>query len=519
MVGKKERMRIAASYRVNEPIHNLKIRVRVVQERSPLAELLAEKSEDGETRDSNFLEEENCIFSWQDKVFSLFEIDFYAEEKNCLTECQREYHQRIRDEQLQGACLYSYTGNDSYYPDDDLLTMPYRSYLSVKNQTALPALRNRKSFQERYNKNVIDDKTTDTTIQSNHYLYTEHTTMYVMADLSRRDEPATIGSMDSETLLCTLTYDKTRKLLTINPDFTIDDEHKQHYNVTNDYGVRFNYWIEHVSEERTPLELQEHLEDVRREVQQQFAYKETELYKELQSPPANLSTLVISLDIVSAHDFSYDGLFITYFIDLPQNWSTNQKERLVGRTQKSRLTNKTAYFSYCTDIPLYYPSNEFQSLNNNVSSRWPRLLFSAASLDSWTRYRIEGYAALPIPMTPGRYKFTIPTWRAKGSIIDTLRRFFVGGSYELEDVTYCGIPINHEGKVLDKSNLKVVPSGDIKIYMNIIHQSRAHMKHFNYQRDDSDKVSTDTLMNNVENVLEQFKAAKERMIRIRTTNS
>ncbi|KYN09895.1 Meckel syndrome type 1 protein [Trachymyrmex cornetzi] len=452
-----------------------------MQERSPLAELLAEESESGETRDSNFLEEEDCIFNWQDKVFSLFEIDFYADEKNCLTECQREYQQRIRDEQLQGARLYSYTENDSYYPDDDLLTMPYRSYLSVKNQIALPALRNRKSFQERYNKNVIDDKITNTMIQSNHYLYTEHTTMYMMADLSRRDEPATIGSTDSETLLCTLTYDKTRKLLTINPDFTTDDEHEQHYNVTNDYGVRFNYWIEHVSEERTPLELQEHLEDARREVQQQFAYKETELYKELQSPSANLSTLVISLDIVSAHDFSYDGLFVTYFIDLPQHWSTNQKERLVGRTQKSRLENKTAHFSYCTDIPLHYPSNEFQSLNNNASSRWPRLLFSAASLDSWTRYRIEGYAALPIPTTPGRYKFTIPTWRAKGSIIDTLRRFFVGGSYELEDVTYCGIPINHE--------------------------------------DDSDKVSTDTLMNNVENVLEQFKAAKERMIRIRTINS
>jgi len=122
-------------------------------------------------------------------------------------------------------------------------------------------------------------------------------------------------------------------------------------------------------------------------------------------------------------------------------------------------------------------------------------------------------------MTPGRYKFTISTWRAKGNIIDTLRRFFVGGSYELEDITYCSIPMSHEGKVLDKSNLKVVSSGDITIYMNIILQSGAHVKHFNYQRDDSDKVSTDILMNNVENVLEQFKAAKERMIRIRTINS
>lgn len=122
-------------------------------------------------------------------------------------------------------------------------------------------------------------------------------------------------------------------------------------------------------------------------------------------------------------------------------------------------------------------------------------------------------------MTPGRYEFTISTWRAKGSIIDTLRRFFVGGSYELEDITYCGIPMSHESKILDKSNLKVVPSGDIKIHMNIIHQSGTYMKHSNYQRDDSDKVSTDTLVNNVENVLEQFKAAKERMIRIRAINS
>lgn len=121
-------------------------------------------------------------------------------------------------------------------------------------------------------------------------------------------------------------------------------------------------------------------------------------------------------------------------------------------------------------------------------------------------------------MTPGRYEFTVPTWRAKGSVIDTLRRFFVGGSYELEDITYCGIPMNHEGKVLDKSNLKIVPSGNIKIYMNVILQNSTHVKRSN-RRDDLDKVSTDTLMNNVENVLEQFKAAKERMIRIRAMNS
>lgn len=101
-------------------------RVRVVQQRSPLAELLVGESEGGETRDSNFLEETDRIFSWQEKVFSPFEVDFYADEKNCLTDHQREYHRRIHDERLQGDRLYSYTENDSYYAYDDFLTKPYR---------------------------------------------------------------------------------------------------------------------------------------------------------------------------------------------------------------------------------------------------------------------------------------------------------------------------------------------------------------------------------------------------------
>lgn len=122
-------------------------------------------------------------------------------------------------------------------------------------------------------------------------------------------------------------------------------------------------------------------------------------------------------------------------------------------------------------------------------------------------------------MTPGSYKFTIPTWRAKGNFIDALRRFFIGGSYELEDITYCGIPATHEGKVLDKSSLKVVSSGNIKINVNIAHQNRTLVKYLDYQVNNSNRVSIDVLMNSVENVLEQFKAAKERMIQIRRMNS
>jgi len=136
----------------------------------------------------------------------------------------------------------------------------------VKNQTALPIMQNRKPFRERYNKRVVDDRSTDDRIRSNHYLYTERTTMHVMADLSRRDEPTT-GSTDTETRLCSVTYDKARKLLTISPDFTsYGVEHERHYDVTNGYGIRFDYRIEHVFEGQMtmPLELQERCENARR---------------------------------------------------------------------------------------------------------------------------------------------------------------------------------------------------------------------------------------------------------------
>lgn len=100
--------------------------------------------------------------------------------------------------------------------------------------------------------------------------------MYVMADLSRKDEPVTTGSTDSETLLCTVTYDKARKLLTISPDFTIDDEHNERcYNVTNGYGIKFNYRVEHVSQGRTSAEVREQREDTRRVSMRLFATRES----------------------------------------------------------------------------------------------------------------------------------------------------------------------------------------------------------------------------------------------------
>ncbi|XP_035723847.1 Meckel syndrome type 1 protein homolog [Vespa mandarinia] len=233
-------------------------RVRVAQQKSLLADLFDTAND---TRDSNYLEEDERIFRWQEKIFSPFEIEFYNDEKNCVNELQNEYHELIKEKNLQGSRLYNYTETDTYYPNENLLTKPYQSYLSFKNQLALPAILNRKPFTLRYNKNVIDDRINNKRIRSNHYFYMERSTMYIMIDLSRKDKKDLFHSsdIDMEILLCKITYDKTHNILTMYPDFTTDES----YTLTTDNGIRYDYWLEHISEIQTTSDLEQQQEELR----------------------------------------------------------------------------------------------------------------------------------------------------------------------------------------------------------------------------------------------------------------
>ena len=77
----------------------------------------------------------------------------------------------------------------------------------------------------------------------------------------------------------------------------------------------------------------------------------------------------------------------------------------------------------------------------------PKIIFEVASYDSWSRYRTEGYAWTQIPVRPGQVQEKLPCWRPRGdSLIYELRRFFIGGSPELEDISYAAIPSDHEVK-------------------------------------------------------------------------
>ena len=105
----------------------------------------------------------------------------------------------------------------------------------------------------------------------------------------------------------------------------------------------------------------------------------------------------------------------------------------------------------------------------------PKIYFQVASQDGWGRHRTEGYAYLDIPSEPGKnsllslfcffFKFNelfsknkgfyhenLNCWRPRGdSIFNELRRFFIGGSHELEDINYVAIPKQFESEKVTKN--------------------------------------------------------------------
>ncbi|XP_044012077.1 Meckel syndrome type 1 protein-like isoform X2 [Aphidius gifuensis] len=478
------KINISADYRVDQSIANFKLRVKILQQKSLLAELF-----EGETRDSNFVECEDTIISWQEKIFSPYEIKLYHDISNCINDVQKKYHEEIISKNItKGSRLYTYTQNDyMFYKNKNPVTKEgFQSFLSLKNELALPSImQNMKPFTERYNKRMISESPYDTWIRRNHYLYKNRVVMYVMVDLTSKDE-AFHDMEDSEVLLCTVTFDKTRKILTIDPDLSFNKP----YTIDKTF-MNFDYWIEHVSCGQIPQEIQTQKKFLRHKIKKKNVIKATKIYPEIKQPLCNILRLYLTIDFTKVYGFSYDAMYLSYLIDLPKYWTTNQPGRLSGRSQRCRMSN---------DIT------------------WPQLLIAAASFDSWTRYRIEGYVSLRLFQMSGNCLLKLQTWRPVANFSSKLRRFFTGGIAELEDLTYIGIPEEYGNSILDKTHLQIMSSGTIEVNINVIQQCRHFSRSQDVTRETFDQFNAGILINNIESALKQFKIARERMIYARATS-
>ncbi|KRZ16365.1 26S proteasome non-ATPase regulatory subunit 14 [Trichinella zimbabwensis] len=342
--------------------------------------------------------------------------------------------------------------------------------------------------------------------------------MKIMAYLG--EELAEKHKIEDEFLLCTIQLINSR-YLRVMPDFNYQT--KKPYEIHSRTGF-FQYTVECLSDITVlPADLELNL--LKKSFDESHEkYSTSKLYEssEFDFPQKRSLRIVYYGEITSAEDFEYNHLLVHYFLDIPKGWVC-KSDKMSGVTQTCLVKNirnngRSAYFAFpielelCLDLDYYYVSEDYPM--------WPQLFLTVMSLDTYNRYRLEGYGYMSLPADPGISEHIVNTWRPAEDVVSNLRRYFIGGSFELEDVLCCRYAKSFEGeRILSKYGFRTVSSGSVKLKFYSIHQCRNLIRN-NISRYGSllyDGRIQLGFSSSVLRVLEVFQRARQKMIAIQET--
>ena len=362
--------------------------------------------------------------------------------------------------------------------------------------------------------NIVTTEPTREMQLRNHVVTTPLETMQVLVDINTEEGSDTEQSV----VLCTLTY--SGGVLTVQPDFNWS---ARPYRLEVEGREVLEYSVEHISMDQDyDCMIKEAM--LQNEVYARYnQLQQAEVGDNFEMPPAGMFRLHLNAEIVSAKQFEFDCLYVNYLIDLPPGWTAGEDAVLQGATQKCFTAadlrgDDVAHFSCPVETDLFFSINTLD-VDREVLPRWPQLLIEVVSVDTWSRYRVEGYGHTVIPSHPGHHHININTWRPlPGKLNSEMKRFFIGGTPELEDIRYVGHS-DDQGGVISKLGFQTRASGSVTVKMNIIHQAKAFMmsktvtggRRKQNRRVLLDRLSSATLFTSVNTVLEAFRKAREKI--------
>ncbi|XP_046899099.1 Meckel syndrome type 1 protein isoform X1 [Hypomesus transpacificus] len=528
-----------AVYRSRDAIKNLKIKVRIDKVTSTAAlsqhlhQQVLHQQESGVIELDTFTQArsvgddaEELVVSWQEKLFSQYEVDLFQSESVCQTPLERQYRTEILA--LEGRAkrnlrIFTYTDFDRYtiwegHSQSVVKTAGSRpTFLAERMANVRHRRQDRRPVDSSISKSkMITWEPSEEFVKTSHVVNTPFQTMHIMADLG----PPGKLAQESECLLCTIRAD-SNGVVTIKPDF---NKGKEPYRVE-------------AGEERREvwrLTLENVSSDINTEEKEREQRMYTDLYtrhrdylnslvgQDFEMPPPGILRLLVNGEIVSAQGFEYDDLYIHYFIELPNNWSSLPQQSLSGVTQtcRTRTVGKddVAYFSFPFSFEAFYRKEDE---SEESLPQWPVMYFKVLSLDFWQRYRTEGYGYLVVPATPGKHNLSCPSWRPlQTGTVSELRRFFIGGSPELEDGSYVRVPGTFKGERLSRFGFRTKTTGSVTFTLHCLQHARAFVDASMLKRRRQsvlDQLGGFSQQGAVYNVLEAFQKARKRMNEARET--
>uniref|UniRef100_A0A670YUG6 MKS transition zone complex subunit 1 n=1 Tax=Pseudonaja textilis TaxID=8673 RepID=A0A670YUG6_PSETE len=453
-------------------------------------------------------EKEEAVIGWQEKLFGQFEVDLYQNQSACQSPLDRQYHQDIlKLEELGGRKnkrIFTYTDHDHFTNLEEHGQKMTTSDKEVPSYLAEMMANVRRRRQERrpvegniLKSRIITWQPSEEFIKNNHVLNTPVQTMYIMGDLGPQGK---LGCKEYEYVLCMIRVDGNG-VITIKPDFT---------------GTKGPYRIELEGEKREMWKFT--LENASATVEEKEEAREQRVFKDLYSRHKEYLNGLVGSDfemaqrirlyysvsfsfLVSAQGYEYNNLYIHFFLELPSSDTT------IFHSQ-----HHVAFFSFPFTLEMFFTQED--DLEGSLPE-WPVLYFEVLSLDFWHRYRVEGYGFVVLPATPGVHTLSVSTWRpVELGTISELRRFFIGGSPELEDITYTKVPSTFTGDRLSRFGFRSETTGSVTFRLNCLQQSKAFLESSSMKkrmRSVLDRLGNFSQQSSLYNVLEAFQRARQRM--------
>ncbi|KAB0367769.1 hypothetical protein FD755_021093 [Muntiacus reevesi] len=542
-----------AVYRSRDPVRNLRLRVHLQRITSSnylhcqpaaqlgkdlidLATFRPHPTASGHRPEEK--EEEEVVIGWQEKLFSQFEVDLYQNEAACQNPLDHQYrHEILKLEDSGGRKnrrIFTYTDSDRYTNLEEhcqkmttaASEMP--SFLVERMANVRRRRQDKRGMEGGILKSrVVTWEPSEEFIRNNHVINTPLQTMYIMADLGPYGK---LGYKKHEHVLCTLKVD-SNGVITVKPDFTGS---KGPYRIETE-GEKQELWkytIDNVSSLAQPEEEEREQRVFKDLYGRHKEYLNSLVGTDFEMTVPGALRLFVNGEVVSAQGYEYDNLYVHFFVELPTSsprslprceilwghiclrppWSLSCYSLLSSLTLSSCLLDNVAYFSY----PFTFEAS-FLHEDESVGAlpEWPVLYCEVLSLDFWQRYRVEGYGAVVLPATPGSHTLTVSTWRPlELSPVAELRRFFIGGSLELEDLSYVWIPGTFKGERLSRFGLRTETTGSVTFRLHCLQQSRAFMESSSLRkrmRNVLDRLEGFSQQSSIHNVLEAFRRARRRM--------
>ncbi|XP_041808486.1 Meckel syndrome type 1 protein isoform X1 [Chelmon rostratus] len=487
-----------AVFRSRDVVKNLRIKVRIERVTSTAAlslhlqqQVLSQQdrgaieletlTSQGQTGDN----EEELVVGWQEKLFSQYEMELFQNEAACQTPLDRQYHTEVKalnkTKGRRNHRIFTYTDHDRFTDclpvhqlhSTELLTATTSSptFLAERMASVRHRRQDRRTMDCSIPKTkIINWEPTEEFVKSSHVVNSTMQTMHIMGDLS---PPGRLGQKENECLLVTIKTDGSGTVI-IKPDF---NKGKEPYRIVTD-GEKREVWrltVENVSKAMKPEE-QEREQNMYKDLYVRHKeYLNSLVGQDFEMPPVGVLRYLMNGEIVAAKGFEYDNLYIHFFMELPNNWSSLPFQSLSGVTQTCRTKTlgqeNVAFFSYPFSFEAFYMC---EKESEESIPQWPVLYFKVLSLDSWQRYRTEGYGYLLFPVMPGKHTVTCHTWRPlQTGTVSALRRFFIGGSPELEDLSYVRVPGTFKGERLSRFGFRTETTGSVTFNLHCVQQARA----------------------------------------------